>query len=103
MSKYCVGCYLTKPKKAFNLCSSSKDKLQSYCRECQSKTYKKYRTENPEVIEKERAYEKIRAQKIANGEMEHRREAIKIRSANSNIVKNIERVREETCVNRLGS
>ena len=98
MKKYCVGCYLTKPHDAFNFCKNSKDKLQSYCRECQSKVYKKYRETNPLIREKERAYEKIRYQKILNGEMPHRREAVRIRNANNKTVRNIEKVRDETFI-----
>ena len=88
-TKYCRNCYKTKSVKEFNRKTNSKDGLQCYCRTCSQEEFKKYRDNNPKYKERERAYEKIRAQKIANGEMPHRVEATKIRTKNNYIVKKI--------------
>lgn len=88
-TKYCPNCYLTKSVEEFNCKKNAKDGLQGYCRTCSQEEFKKHRDNNPKYKEREQAYEKIRAQKIANGEMPHRVEANKIRSKNNYIVKRI--------------
>ena len=105
-TKYCPNCYLNVSVKEFNFSSRTKDNLQSYCRTCSHKVFKKHRDNNPKYKERERAYEKIRQEKMANGEMPHRVEATKIRQKNNSIikriVKNVEAMLDKTFINSFG-
>jgi len=105
-TKYCPNCYRTKSVKEFNRKSNSKDGLQSYCRECSHEIFKRHRENNPKYKEREQAYEKIRAEKMANGEMPHRVEAAKIRRKNNyivkRIIKNVDNIKEKIFLDTFG-
>ena len=107
-TKQCPNCYIIKPASEFGFRSVKKDRLQSYCKECQSEWQKKHRKDNIEFYrDRGKEYEKVRLQKVANGEMPHRKEAMLIRKRNNNTLRQISvrgpaNMKEETFLNNFG-
>ena len=64
--KVCQKCKKELVLGDFNKSSSTKDKLQNWCRACQKERYSAYRKENPELINKKwkRFYDKNRERMI---------------------------------------
>ena len=48
--KFCSKCRCFKSYDAFSKCSSSKDGLQSYCRECNKQRHHQWRKDNREHL-----------------------------------------------------
>jgi hypothetical protein len=62
--KQCSICLQEKPSTEFNSARSTKDKLSSYCKSCKSDYSNKRYKENPEILEKIKAWQKENKEKV---------------------------------------
>lgn len=53
MTKQCLDCFVEKTLTEFSKEASNKDGLRSYCRECSSKRFKKWRALNLKKVQKQ--------------------------------------------------
>ena len=97
MTKQCKDCYKYKPESAF---AKNGKYLHAKCRECQSEYHKKWRSD-PENHERLKKYW-LKTSKRLTATSPHRRAADKLRGINRRIIKDIEKVRNGTCIDNFG-
>ena len=97
MTKQCNTCYRYLPKSAF---AKNGKGLHSKCRECQSEYHKQWRAD-PENHERLKKYW-IKTSKRLIATSPHRRQADRLRGINRRIIKDIETVRNGTCIDNFG-
>ncbi len=104
-SKRCSGCYITKPLNLFCKIKTNKDGYNGKCKKC-IKEYVAYRKKvDPTFMEKARTRDRIRLQKMKQGLMPHRVEAMLIRKRNNNTIRAISKnknVRNDTFLRLFG-
>ena len=107
-TKQCTKCYKFKPLDLFYKVDFIKSGRLSHCIDCQKQRAKNLRS-NPEFMEKERIRGRRRYERLKNGELPHRANALKIRQNNLNTINticrnlgNVDRMLDSTFLNHFG-